>query len=326
MTRTIDLKSEINKLINKYKQISAIYIFGSRAYNTGSLRSDIDLLIVAREHIHLHYEQIVDSAIDLFLTVDKKIVTNSLNGSFLTLRNNEFTDIIKQIDAKLLWDSKSGFEQKNIDDYGEQKIRIGVDFKPSILPNKSNIDDEYLAIQRYLDYEHLPNTLLGINTNDILNNLSKIIKDSVEEIQTNSCKLQSKNKAKFINSETIKLNSEFDFQNYIHIILKPWIPSLKREEIVINIAGNNKKIDFSFGITNNFLIEAKYIGDNNDKNQAYQDIQSLKNFYMSSSNTDGLLFVVLYEPSVPNLNIAEFKNMITNDKVKIEFINNKLNV
>ena len=47
---------------------------------------------------------------------------------------------------------------------------------------------------------------------------------------------------------------------------------------------------------------------------------------MSSSNTDGLLFVVLYEPSVPNLNIAEFKNMITNDKVKIEFINNKLNV
>lgn len=46
-----NLKVIINDLIDKYSEIEAIYLFGSRAYNTNSMRSDIDLLAVVSEPI-----------------------------------------------------------------------------------------------------------------------------------------------------------------------------------------------------------------------------------------------------------------------------------
>ena len=48
--RIVDLK-ELIKPLTEIEKIKEIYIFGSRAYNTGSLRSDIDILIYAPEGV-----------------------------------------------------------------------------------------------------------------------------------------------------------------------------------------------------------------------------------------------------------------------------------
>ena len=48
-----NLKEIIDRIISHHIEVQEIYLFGSRAYNTGSLRSDIDLLVIANAQIPL---------------------------------------------------------------------------------------------------------------------------------------------------------------------------------------------------------------------------------------------------------------------------------
>ena len=48
-----NLKEVVKYLIQRFPSILEIYLFGSRAYKTGSLRSDIDLLVYSADPLEL---------------------------------------------------------------------------------------------------------------------------------------------------------------------------------------------------------------------------------------------------------------------------------
>lgn len=51
METIINLKDIIDELITRLADVESIYMFGSRAYNTGSARSDLDLIIYANSDV-----------------------------------------------------------------------------------------------------------------------------------------------------------------------------------------------------------------------------------------------------------------------------------
>lgn len=131
-----DLKEIATSIIEENKNVTEIYLFGSRAYNTGSLRSDIDILIVAeveipdvlfRDRINKKYPPV-----DLFVTVNKLNARSLMNGSVLNKRE-QYSTIIEQIDAVLLWKKGDGFSDGFTG--WAQLTQKSIDFKMSILPS-----------------------------------------------------------------------------------------------------------------------------------------------------------------------------------------------
>jgi CheY-like chemotaxis protein len=138
-----------------------------------------------------------------------------------------------------------------------------------------------------------PNTFLGGEWKDFSNNLCKIIEYSFDI----PSKFANGSHAKNINSNSIKISSEYDFQNLIHLVLRPWLPSLEAENIAIIFDGNTKNADFSIN-RNSVIIEAKYIDTTGKKNDTMKTIEGLKNFYKQNGNVKALLFLLLVNDNV----------------------------
>lgn len=145
----------------------------------------------------------------------------------------------------------------------------------------------------YLEENNLPNTLIGFKWVDIAVGISKI----VERALLTPCRFSNGSKAKNINNSNFKITSEYDFQNLVHIVLRPWIPSTEAENIAVIFDGNTKNADFSIK-ANSLIIEAKYIDSTGKKNDTLKTLEGLKSFYKSNSNVKALLFLILVEENV----------------------------
>lgn len=136
MTNRIDIRIvnlyEYIKQISEINEVEEIYIFGSRAYCTGSLRSDIDILVYAPNGLRkdsINHIMESEESLDIFKTFDKVTATSFTNDSFL-----KRDDLISALDAKLLWSKENQFDS-NIENYKEIKVLKNIDFKTSILPS-----------------------------------------------------------------------------------------------------------------------------------------------------------------------------------------------
>lgn len=302
---SVNLHDEINKIIGQFTEIEKIYLFGSRAYKTNSLRSDIDLLLYSQQPLALHaFPELCHKSIDLFETIDFKQASSYSNNSKLYLRNN-YSSILEQIDAILLWDNENNFNRDNIIKYGKQVVLSDIDFPKSVL--------EY--VPREID-RNIPIIDLGENIPRFLQILSENIRTSIEI----KCKLTPNTKAKNIIDDNLKIESEYDFQNFIYLICKPWFKDIQREHFVINISGINRTVDFALS-NNKIIIEAKYIKDAQSKNEVTKDLEGIKSYYGSNPNIAGLLFIILIEKNI-DIDKSYFKNLINNDSVYIDFIDN----
>lgn len=105
----------------------------------------------------------------------------------------------------------------------------------------ATISKQLDIINQELQKSNIPNTSLGYCWNDVLTNIANVVERSFDV----SGKFANGTRAKNINSQTIVIDSEYDFQNLIHLILRPWIPSLEPENIVVIFDGNTKNADFS---------------------------------------------------------------------------------
>jgi predicted nucleotidyltransferase len=107
-----DLRVLIEQLVHENAQIDSIHIFGSRAYETQSLRSDCDLLIHTAEGTHLKPSTLREfamehcPAIDFFLVSGTKAVS-VVNDSFVEAKS--FADLVIRLDAISLWKRTEGF-------------------------------------------------------------------------------------------------------------------------------------------------------------------------------------------------------------------------
>ena len=302
---SVNLQDEISKIIGQFTEIKKIYLFGSRAYKTNSLRSDIDLLLYSQQPLALHaFPELCHKSIDLFETIDFKQASSYSNNSKLYLRDS-YSSILEQLDAVLLWDNENNFNRDNIIKHGKQVVLSDIDFPKSVL--------EY--VPREID-RNIPIIDLGENIPRFLQILFENIRTSIEII----CKLTPNTKAKNIIADKLKIESEYDFQNYIYLTCKPWFKDIQREHFVINISGINRTVDFALS-NNKIIIEAKYIKDTQSKNEVTKDLEGIKSYYCSNTNIAGLLFIILIEKNI-DIDKSYFKNLINNDLVYIDFIDN----
>lgn len=138
--RMVNLKDLI-KPLTEIENIEEIYIFGSRAYNTGSLRSDIDILVYAPEGV-TQYEmtKIIEKekALDIFETTNKTEARSFANDSRLKRDN-----LVKTLDALMLWKRKDGFDEDTLCRFQAINILRDYDFKMSCLPSCSEAEENF---------------------------------------------------------------------------------------------------------------------------------------------------------------------------------------
>ncbi len=293
------------KILEKTKiEIKEVYLFGSRAYKTGSLVSDIDLLVVAdrpfpaniNEEIHAVYP-----CVDLFLTTDYKLAHSIMNGSVICFNEGKwaYKDIIDQLDAILLWSSGNGFST-SFDDW-EQRSAIGVDFSMSIIPSNvtavGNVDvNKYI---QKLKKEGIITYYAGGSIGEITESIIKIVRNTFNIPST------YQKRAENFSFNKIKIENEYDFQNLIQFMLKPIFYDIESEPFMVKFDGNEKYADFAL-CNNKIVIEAKWINSESKEAEVLKTIEGLGDFYKKNPQIESLVFLLLYE-----------KNMVF-DKNKIE--------
>ena len=287
------LKDIIQDIQARHPMVEEIYLFGSRAYGTSSRRSDIDLLAVCREPLPTREcnEWLNDKypPVDLFKTLDLNFAESVINGSILKRRGE--AALTQQLEAILLWKRSIGFD-KSFDRW-EQITDKNIPFTPTV--GAPNIPKGYESVVR--DYakilgEHgYPNTLLGSTWPDIGFQIGAIVEHSLKVPGWFT------ERAKCFNKESIRLKSEYDFQNLIHIVLRPWIPTIEPEGTVIKFDGQDKRADF-FDPKTGIVIEAKHICDASTKAAVLKTVQGLTSFYKTNPAARLLVFFVLVEPNV----------------------------
>jgi CheY-like chemotaxis protein len=195
-------------------------------------------------------------------------------------------------------------------------VKIRQQFISASFSNQSDL------VIDYLENNSLPNTLIGFNWKDIANNIATIVEKSLDV----PSKFSNGSKAKNINVGSIKISSEYDFQNLTHLVLRPWLPSLEAENIAVIFDGNTKNADFSVK-GNSLIVEAKYIDSTGKKNDTLKTLEGLKTFYSNNVNVKALLFLILVEEEVvidKHKIESEFSQQSKEPIVCIRVMNNKL--
>lgn len=136
MDQEYDLAQLAEDLGKEIPEITELYLFGSRAQNTKSTRSDVDVLVVSSTSIQPQqlrkYSAEHCEALDLFV-VDEGKAISSQNESFIEV--GDFFALLKKLNAVKIWSRKSGREAANIQ--WRFTVKEGVEFEPSVLPSAS---------------------------------------------------------------------------------------------------------------------------------------------------------------------------------------------
>lgn len=157
----------------------------------------------------------------------------------------------------------------------------------------SSINNQLKVLFKSMEDQDLPNTFLGNTLDSITRSLGQIVGRSLAI----PSKFSNGSKAKNINSDTIRISSEYDFQNLTHLVLRPWLPSLEPENIAVIFDGNTKNADFSIR-GNLIIVEAKYIDTNGKKNDVLKTLEGLSKFYAANANVKSILFLILVDSKV----------------------------
>jgi hypothetical protein len=320
--RVWDLKEIILKIISKHPEIQGIYLFGSRRYETNSLRSDIDLLVYTQKAIS--YRLITDwlhdeyPPIDIFITTDMCNATSIINGSGVSCRDG-YESLVDQLDAIKLWGIDIGYDGdfKSWNQTTDQEVN----FRMTIIPSPLIPMDIYTTMNN--SYEALRQSgietyFMGATWTDIAISICNIIETAFKKPKNFS------RKAKNFAFDKIKIKDEYDFQNFIHLLLRPIVMNIEPENVTIKIDGNDKNADF--GISNNkIIIEAKHIKDTSSKSAVIKTIEGLASFYKCNSNVSALVFLVLYEESVELDEVileSTFSKKFDKQPILVRFIKN----
>jgi len=117
-TTKFDLKLLLEKVVSNQPKIEEIYLFGSRAYRTGSLRSDCDLLVKTSPGGNVRSSDLRDfamqncPALDFFIAADGR-ATSCMNDSYV--RSASFEELVAKLDAIKLWTKSGGFTEFQFD-------------------------------------------------------------------------------------------------------------------------------------------------------------------------------------------------------------------
>lgn len=301
-----DLKEIIDNLVYYCGNIKEVYLFGSRGYRTNSLRSDIDLLIVCdtNEDMLITEPELIGileekyPIVDIFFC-DRGSARSINNGSKLRLREG-YANLIEQVDAVLLWSEENKFVQN--DKILKQKAIKDYNFEMTVIPSYafgSSVSEKIVkkAIQKLEHDNEMDYFFTGLTSQQISYSIVDIIRRGF------SLPNNYQKKAKDFSFDKIKITNEYDFQNFIHLLLKPIFPKIECEPFTVKFDGNEKFADFSV-CGGKIVIEAKWIDSASKKNEVLKTLDGLTNFYKQHPNVESLIFLLLYDA---NIDIDESK-------------------
>jgi hypothetical protein len=287
-----DLRNITQRLVHDFPEILCLHLFGSRRYGTMSTRSDCDILVTTNKHIPPNqlrdFALKVCPALDLFLVNGAKAIS-CINDSYVQAAT--YDKLIEILDCVKFWEN--GLLDAEI--IWEMNIHAGASFVPTSLPNTflesqslqahmKNVSDLGLSICPYIG--------------DTPDKISAFITDVAERMILRREDLGPRGQARA--GWSVNLQSEYDFQNLFYSVVKPWLPGLGREEVVIIYDGQDKKSDFNlFG--NKIILELKFIKDANSKASIAKTLEGLANFYANNANVRVLIILILVKTGTVEL-------------------------
>lgn len=232
-----NLKDIINELSIKHPEIMEIYLFGSRAYKTESVRSDIDILaftcspiapVKVNEWLHEKYPPV-----DLFTFYDGIYAISVVNGSKVSFRNDgRNANLQQQLDAILLWTRECGFSNSYLD--WNIETANNITFQMSIIPSypMTNFDEILKNAMSNLEASGIKTYFAGSTWQEITYSITNMIENAMKKPKSFEKKVKS------YSFDTIKLQNEYDFQNMILSILRPIYLDISPENFMIRIDGD----------------------------------------------------------------------------------------
>lgn len=288
-----NLKEHLDELTKKEPAITEIYIFGSRAYGTGSPRSDCDLIIRADPNQNIKASNLLQfasqncRALDFFLCTESRAVSVS-NDSFVHSAN--FSDLVARLDAVILWRRSEGFSDFAFPTSGDWTFETSphVDYRMTVLPDETQTDQAWQNKIKNVEASGLPvRPYIG----DTLPKAVAQIVDVIRAMPLRPDQLGQRGSAK--TGWTVKLESEYDCQNLFFTVVKPWFKNLGREEVAIRYDDQKKLSDFSL-FESQIIIEFKFIDSAVKKAEVIKTLDGLRRFYSQNANVRCLLFVIFH--------------------------------
>lgn len=305
-----NLNEILSLLLSQQDGIDEVYLFGSRAYATGSLRSDCDLLVLPAPGKNVKSSDLRDfavaecEALDFFL-VEGGTARSSANDSYIYAES--FEKLATRLDAVLLWRRSEGFADFSFQDSGSWIFATAenVNFGMTVLPDEYLGEQAWLQKIRSVEQAGLPTRpYIG----DSLSKAVTFLQDVARRMIFSPDQLGQKGQAK--SGWTVQLHDEYDCQNLFFTVVKPWLPSLSREEIAIHFDGQKKISDFSL-FEGRLIIEMKFIDDGVSKAAVAKTLNGLSKFYLQNANIGCLLFIIYVKSSEVNLDTTRWEAEFT---------------
>lgn len=287
-----------------FPMITALYLFGSRRYRTGSRRSDIDVLVELQPEAHLRAADLRTftaancPALDLFVAEGGKAVSCE-NESFV--RAATFPELAAKLEAVCFWRRSEGLlDSADID--WLVSIPTDVDFVPTALNNGAPLSGTWVRSFRSFA-EQIQG--LGLPMKPYMGNTPKevgnFLIDVLHRAMDGRSKLAPRGKA-----IQLKLQNEYDFQNFFYLTVKPWLAGLGREDVTIRYDGQDKRADFNlFG--SQLIWELKHVKDASTQAAVVKSLSGLKEFYSQHPNVHLVIFAILVEKDV-NMDDAKWES------------------
>ena len=224
-------------------------------------------------------------ALDFFLCTESRAISAANDSSVYAA---DFELLVSKLDAVPLWTRANGFLDFAFRDTGNWKFDVaeGVDFKMTVIPEVAWADSVWSAKQKAVEDRGLPvRPYIG----DTLDKAVSQVADVIRRMNFKPSELGQKGSAKA--GWTVNLASEYDCQNLFFTVVKPWLPSLSREDVAVRYDGQSKQSDFSL-FDGKLIIEMKFIDSNGKKGEVVKTLDGLSKFYAQNANVGALLFVI----------------------------------
>jgi len=279
----------------RFSQIEALYLFGSRRYRTRSPRSDIDVLVELKAESHIRpadlraFSSEVCPALDLFLAEGGKAVSCENESS---VRAATFEELVAKLEAINFWRKSRGvIESADID--WTVTVPIDIEFIPSALLTGTPISGRWpRSFQSYAQQIES----LGLPTQPYLGpsaaEVATFLIDEFRRAMKARMNLGPKGKGL-----AVTLQNEYDFQNLFYLTVKPWLPGLGREDVIIQYDGQDKKADFNL-FSSQLIWELKHVKDANTKAAVAKTLIGLASFYSCHPNVRIAIFAILVDKDV----------------------------
>jgi hypothetical protein len=160
------------------------------------------------------------------------------------------------------------------------------------LADSNNVWDNSAKQKGYLESlveknSHKNEKIISVAPDDIHDLIKKLVNKTSKAIQP----LMTRRK----NSSVIKFDNEYDYQDFLHSMLIPWVRDIRTEEYTPKYVGTNKRVDFLLK-DHKIFIEVKYARDKSHAKKLGDELAIDIHHYRS--HTECLFLVaVIFDPN-----------------------------